>query len=684
MNQITALRGLAIAFIVLFHLAPRMFPYGYYGVEVFLVISGFLLMRSYLKQGGQINLPEFVSKKVLRLFLPASCLVLLAVLLALCVLDTDELSNACLTGVHTLLAHANAHLAWVQSDYFAPDSSTNVFLHMWYLAVIIHVYILFALGCLMARFVPRRVMVALLWVVGIGSFCWAYSWHAHEFLAKKGLPVWVQTHPVSHYMTLPRLWEPLAGMLLAAMMYRDEAVRQASALTPRRSAAQAFLTLPGLVGICWLAFSHGNSAARGALVVVLGTCLVIRCCAGAAWARWFCNPVLLWLGGISFSLYLVHMPLSACFHSCCLRSPEWYEVLLLAVLSIGVAWLFYHAIEKRPARWCVLVPAYAAAMGLCVAGVCTEGFRDYIHVNVPKVSLPQYSGWVVPSDSDLYRGIDKEALLPCTKLYARFIPGDEANAATNPHLMGIGEPTSAPSFVLLGDSHAASAYPGLDETCKRMGIGGVCLTTYMLPYWDWELSPLVADNTYFYNRAKALALMSWLRQHPEIRQVVLSQYWEGRYLNERTDWDMKPVARTRENYEASLRKFLAELKAAGKEAIILAPTICVTQVDVPRFVRAWLLGKPVGGAGSISCTREQYLKHHGTFLPLLDKLEAEGLCKVWRTLEYIPEDKPFCAYEDGEVLYSDDDHMSSAGAIRLFRWLQPQLEQTLKPAPPAL
>ncbi len=675
MNQITALRGLAIVFIVLFHLAPKAFPYGYYGVEVFLVITGFLLMRSYLKQDGQINLPEFVSKKVLRLFLPASCLVLLVVLPGLCVLDCGELLNACSSGFHALIGDANAHLAKVQSDYFAPDSSTNVFLHMWYLAVIIHVYILFGVGCLLARYVPRRVMVALLWLVGIGSFCWAYSWHLHEFLLMKGLPVWEQTQPVSHYMTLPRLWEPLAGMLLATMMNRGG--WQFSVLSSRRSALHAVLTLLGLTALCWMAFFHGRTAARGALVVVLGTCLVIRYCGGAVWARWFCNPVLLWLGGISFSLYLVHMPLFAYFHSCFLREPEWYEMLLLGVVSVGVAWLFYHAIEKRPARWLVLVPAYAASMALCVAGMSTDGFRDYIHSGAIQVSLPKYCGWEMPSDSDLYRGLDREMLVPSASL---FKPNVGEDATTKPYLLGLGEPANQLSFVLLGDSHAGAAYSGLNEACKRMGIGGVCLTTYTLPYWDWELPPLKGNEDHFYNRAKAEALMSWLRQHPEIKSVVLSQYWEGRYLTGWIDWDRKPVEQTPENYEASLRRFLSELKATGKEVIILAPTICLTQTDIPRFVRAWLVGKPVGGLEGISCTREQYLQQHATALSVIERLEAEGLCKVWRTLEYIPKDKPFCAYENGELLYNDDDHMSSVGSIRLFRWLQPQLEQTLRPA----
>ena len=75
MKQITSLRGLAIILIILFHLNPEHFPYGYFGVEVFLVISGYLLMKSLQKQQMQIRLGEFARKKVLRLFTPVAVIV---------------------------------------------------------------------------------------------------------------------------------------------------------------------------------------------------------------------------------------------------------------------------------------------------------------------------------------------------------------------------------------------------------------------------------------------------------------------------------------------------------------------------------------------------------------------------------------------------------------------------------
>jgi acyltransferase 3 len=215
MKQITSLRGLAIILIILFHLNPEHFPYGYFGVEVFLVISGYLLMKSFQKQQMQIRLGEFARKKVLRLFTPVAVIIPLTLLAGMFFLDYTDLATASSTGGYTLIGAANRFLAVIQSDYFAQDSSGNPFLHMWYLAVTAQIYLLFAGGCVLYRYLPKRAAASLFWIAGIGSFLWAYSYPIHNLLQEIGVPVWEQVRPTSHYMTLPRLWEVCAGILLA-------------------------------------------------------------------------------------------------------------------------------------------------------------------------------------------------------------------------------------------------------------------------------------------------------------------------------------------------------------------------------------------------------------------------------------------------------------------------------------
>lgn len=301
MKQITSLRGLAIILIILFHLNPEHFPYGYFGVEVFLVISGYLLMKSFQKQQMQIRLGEFARKKVLRLFTPVAVIIPLTLLAGMFFLDYTDLATASSTGGYTLIGAANRFLAVIQSDYFAQDSSGNPFLHMWYLAVTAQIYLLFAGGCVLYRYLPKRAAASLFWIAGIGSFLWAYSYPIHNLLQEIGVPVWEQVRPTSHYMTLPRLWEVCAGILLA--IYPP-----LSSTRCENRKKNALLFLLGILCILVPALSRGKDVSLCSAAVVLGTCLVIRYAEPGRLAHCFNNKLLLWIGGISFSLYLVHMP----------------------------------------------------------------------------------------------------------------------------------------------------------------------------------------------------------------------------------------------------------------------------------------------------------------------------------------------------------------------------------------
>ncbi|MFQ9833736.1 MAG: acyltransferase family protein [Akkermansia muciniphila] len=350
MKQITSLRGLAIILIILFHLNPEHFPYGYFGVEVFLVISGYLLMKSLQKQQMQIRLGEFARKKVLRLFTPVAVIVPLTLLAGMFFLDYTDLATASSTGGYTLIGAANRFLAVIQSDYFAQDSSGNPFLHMWYLAVTAQIYLLFAGGCVLYRYLPKRAAASLFWIAGIGSFLWAYSYPIHNLLQEIGVPVWEQVRPTSHYMTLPRLWEVCAGILLA--IYPPPL----SSTRCENRKKNALLFLLGILCILVPALSRGKDVSLCSAAVVLGTCLVIRYAEPGRLAHCFNNKLLLWIGGISFSLYLVHMPLIAFYHSWFLHAPGWPGMLAIGAASTVLGGLLYLTVEKKRMKMKWFIP----------------------------------------------------------------------------------------------------------------------------------------------------------------------------------------------------------------------------------------------------------------------------------------------------------------------------------------
>lgn len=427
------------------------------------------------------------------------------------------------------------------------------------------------------------------------------------------------------------------------------------------------------------ALSRGKDVSLCSAAVVLGTCLVIRYAESGRLAHCFNNKLLLWIGGISFSLYLVHMPLIAFYHSWFLHAPGWPGMLAIGAASAVLGGLLYLAVEKKRMKMKWFIPLYLFALLLCVEGRQTEGFRNYINKEINSISSPQLHGASEIKSPEAARGFDKEAIKFNNNIFA-FVSRADFKGSAEPGLLQLGSPAEAPSIVLLGDSHASAAFCGLDAACRELDISGIYVSSVISPFWNRELPALPFDASYYCDEKKIKALMAWLNVHPEISHVVIAQHWSARYDSKNVmDWKLKPLPSGEPAYSNSLRAFISELRAMGKQVILLAPTPLIKQNDVAKYIRNLIRRGETGkGLESLTCTRQKYREDHAAVLPILDRLEQEGLCTVLRILPYIPEDRPFNTYEHGEILYKDSDHMSSKGSIKLFQHLKPQLKEALQ------
>ena len=125
------LRGVAILMIVLFHLVPEYFSQGFLGVEIFLVISGYLLFRGW-KEEQPFRLWEFIQKKIVRIVPLLSVLVLVSVIVfAFIALDGNSVRMLGRSALFSLLGVSNVYYAQAYSDYFAPGANLNPLLHTW-------------------------------------------------------------------------------------------------------------------------------------------------------------------------------------------------------------------------------------------------------------------------------------------------------------------------------------------------------------------------------------------------------------------------------------------------------------------------------------------------------------------------------------------------------------------------
>ena len=663
-NHIAGLRGIAILLVVLFHLNINYFPHGFYGVDIFLVITGYLLFLSFQRSNYQLNLKEFATKRLLRIFPPMLILVLLVLLTSIWLHDWEDILNTARTGRHTIFCTVNNFLRRTQDDYFAASAIENPFLHMWYLAVTVQLYIAFAVGCVLYRFIPRKISVVLLWGIGIGSFLYGYSFQINSILQALQLPNWSQEAPVSHYSTLPRLWEPLAGVLILCLPGTGSKVKA------------SLLSLSGLLAAIIPALAPHSIADYGVPLVVLGTMLIIRYTPGSSLMPVLSNKLLLWIGGISFSLYLVHMPIIAFYRTWYQNISTWGTYALLLLLSFGIGYIFWFLVEKRKFHFISIIIMWALGMLLCVLGKNTNGYKKYLRADLNAVSRPAYDDWQFCTPDILADKLDHPTLVFNDGVF-------DLSATTRPRpeiktpLLQIGPASNTPKLVLFGDSHAHSAYFGLNELCKEMNVPGVFLSVTAMPFWDWAYP---SKSNYFFNESKAQAMLEWLKAHPCITHVIIAQHWRLRLnTDEFIHWDMRRERNSQELLTSALREFLTRVKALGKHVILLGPCPELHVNSPTRHIRiAIRAGQNPINLAPISCSREFAFELNKEALDLVNTVRDEELCSVLDAISFIPENEPFCAYQDGKFLMRDDDHFTGVGSTILFKALRPQLEQLLQ------
>jgi peptidoglycan/LPS O-acetylase OafA/YrhL len=355
--DVDGLRALAVLAVVAFHAFPGLAPGGFAGVDVFFVISGFLISGIILEalREGRFSFADFYWRRVRRIF-PALVLVLLAcVAIGWLILLPHEFRQL---GGHVAAGAAFvANVAlWRETGYFDTAAELKPLLHLWSLGVEEQFYMVWPLLVFVFRGRPG-LMLAMIAAVAAGSFA---------------ANLWLTAHTESagFYLPFGRFWELMAGSLLAYGAHHG------FARAPRPNLAAA-------AGVALLAASllllKAERAFPGwwAALPVAGTALLIWAGPGA-WLnrKLLARPALVWIGLISYPLYLWHWPLLSFARITHGGEPSTAARLALCALSVLLAWLTYELVEKRirlakaPSVRRIAVPALAASMAaLGVAGM---------------------------------------------------------------------------------------------------------------------------------------------------------------------------------------------------------------------------------------------------------------------------------------------------------------------------
>ncbi len=359
--DIQGLRAVAVALVLLFHLWPNRITGGYIGVDVFFVISGFLITGHLVREfqsTGRIRLGRFWSRRAVRL-LPASLVVIVASLIAVLVLvPASQIVQFVTEGAASAAYIVNWVLAAFSVDYLAADNLPSPFQHFWTLSVEEQFYVMIPLLLVVAAAVTRSQSLRMFRIVLGGAAA-----------ASLGYGIWLTaTVPaVAYFSTFTRAWEFLAGALLALIPI---------ALPRRVADVVSILGVAGIVASALLLDASDAFPGWIALAPVLATVAVIAAGPQSTIAHVSRVRPVLWLGNISYSLYLWHWPLIVLLPYATGRPLTTLDKIVIGTAAIILAWLSFRFVENpfrfRP-QWAtmrrpVVVFASMAASIALIAG----------------------------------------------------------------------------------------------------------------------------------------------------------------------------------------------------------------------------------------------------------------------------------------------------------------------------
>tara|TARA_R110000823_G_scaffold171736_6_gene304119 strand:- start:9456 stop:11363 length:1908 start_codon:yes stop_codon:yes gene_type:complete len=331
-QEIDGLRAIAVLVIIFFHMQLPGFQGGFIGVDVFFVVSGFLITQIIVSQlqAGQFSFRDFYIRRVTRIIPALAVTVAVVLLCSLYLQQPQALAHTAQQSIYALLSVSNLFF-WSEADYWAPAAETFVLLHTWSLGVEEQFYLVYPLLLFAAhRIGGLRGVIALLLVT------FAISLYASEIATR-------HYREAAFYFTPLRFYEFALGGLGTLLVQRMLPLQGIGWLS---SAA----TLSGVLLILGSTFKfHSLSPLPGVwmLVPLVGTLLIIL--AGPSpIARWLLNNALMsWLGKVSYSLYLVHWPIIVFYRQHFEAHPSLLQLTGVFVAILGAAALLNHYVERR-------------------------------------------------------------------------------------------------------------------------------------------------------------------------------------------------------------------------------------------------------------------------------------------------------------------------------------------------
>lgn len=641
--EIDGLRAIAVLSVVLFHLQVAGFAGGFVGVDVFFVISGYLITSIILQDydAGRFTFADFYKRRIRRI-IPLTVVVYAFTLLVSYFLFFSEQYASINHVLKSSLVFVSNFLLLRKPGYFDPSTQENPFLHTWSLSVEEQFYIFFPLIIYtLLRYASGRWKQGLV-LIAILSF------------AANILVVSYSTQK-AFYWPHTRAWQLLCGALLATGIIKSASKQWLNNL----------LSVAGILMVLTaVALYQENTQYPGwyALLPVAGACCIIYGTVNGTLAHsLLASRPMVFVGKISYSLYMWHWPFWV-FASFLIIGPlSLVQKATLIVATFIISYASYRLIEQ-PFR-----SKKAAANKFTVWGIM--GSSALLMV-LALLFIKNHDGigkaeWAV-YEKDLFGNGDK--------MWKSMRDLEDTNAKDYTKLTArtIGVADGTPSFLLLGDSHARSLASGLDSLAKESGKSGFVLTA--------SSCPPISKVRYKITTSHLLPFMEnsmlYIQRHPQIRTVILTARWGAYYGTPmRFERTLLPVsgnsagASQKELLWYGLQQTILQLKAMGKTIIITAP-----MPELKATVNEMLIAQKLFGTPRQQCSpvKDEFIAKNKELLTELAAFAKRNNVQLVTVGNSFFADSP---YMQGTIsVYRDKNHLSEKASYVAAGYIIPFLK----------
>lgn len=629
--DVDGLRAIAVIAVIVFHLSKAALPGGYFGVDMFFVLSGFLITSIIWREIalGDFSIARFYDRRIRRI-VPALLLVLLvttvAATLVLLPMDLIGFGKSLLA---TIGFAANIYF-WRDTDYFSRLAEEKPLLHMWSLGVEEQFYVLFPLLLWVLARYARRTAAIFISIAVVSSLLFS------AFLIHVGgaLPAF--------YLLPARAWELGAGAMMA-FVPRDGVRWRGSA---------GVLSLIG-------AFLVGFGLLRGAAVlppwlpealpVTAGTALLVwsgshRVRGVARFLSW--RPVV-FVGLISYSLYLWHWPVIVLLKYYLVRDLSLRDIFGATALMSGCAVLSWWYVERpfRSSAMPIIRVRYAALMG-SIAGIVAgamliagHGLPSRLNPQAAKINEAVGTNYRCPVSDYLYLSQSRACALEL--------------------------PSRSPSdadVVLLGNSHAQMYAPAVASILRGLSLRGLLVPANgCLPTYKANINQACRDLA-----DRNIDAVAGL---PRVRVVIIGTTWSDPIAG--VDGKSSPSGTL--TVSAGLDRTIDRLLSVGKRVVLIGPIPTphwdVASITSRDLAFGWDVARPLFES------QAEFLRQYSG---AISHFEAR------RDIEFVRPDTAICVngrcnyIVDGRSLFADDNHLAAAELLRFRPAIDAALRRALR------